>query len=318
MVSFKSVMRMPVKAVAALCTLALCTAMAACSDSSASSDSSSSSSVGSTDQLAGITATGDLGKEPTISFHTPMTVEDGASAVLQEGDGAVIKEGDLVCFQGKALQAKDGSELMNTWTNNTPSCTPMTKDTTNSTYYNLIIGKKVNTTIAFGVNDNNTSGTSYIMVLTLISTGTVPTRAEGTAVTDIPSDLPKVTLDDSGKPSLDLNGYTPGDQLVSQTLIKGSGREVQSTDSLTVQYTGWCIGSDGTLTQFDSSWDRGSASSFSLSQVIKGWTNGLTGQTIGSQVLLIVPPDQGYGSTAQEKIPANSTLYFIVDILYAS
>ena len=50
----------------------------------------------------------------------------------------------------------------------------------------------------------------------------------------------------------------------------------------------------------------------------------MTGQTIGSQVLLVIPPDQGYGSTDQTDsttgkvtIPANSTLYFVVDILYA-
>jgi FKBP-type peptidyl-prolyl cis-trans isomerase len=50
--------------------------------------------------------------------------------------------------------------------------------------------------------------------------------------------------------------------------------------------------------------------------VVKGWTQGLSGQSVGSQVLLIIPPDLGYGSTAQEKIPANSTLYFVVDILH--
>ena len=55
-----------------------------------------------------------------------------------------------------------------------------------------------------------------------------------------------------------------------------------------------------------------------LSGVIPGWTQGLAGQTVGSQVLLVIPPDLGYGDQASGSIPANSTLVFVVDILAAS
>lgn len=142
------------------------------------------------------------------------------------------------------------------------------------------------------------------------------TRAAGEQVTDLPSGLPTVTLDDAtGKPSIDVSTYTDhGDQLVAQPLIKGSGDTVQDGQSVTVNYTGWLT--DGT--QFDSSWDNGSPATFSLNQVVTGFKNGLVGQTVGSQVLLIIPPDQGYGSQAVSSIPANSTLIFVVDILAAS
>ena len=45
---------------------------------------------------------------------------------------------------------------------------------------------------------------------------------------------------------------------------------------------------------------------------------GLVGQPVGSQVLLVVPPDKGYGAKASDTIPANSTLVYVVDILAAS
>ena len=89
---------------------------------------------------------------------------------------------------------------------------------------------------------------------------------------------------------------------------------------MVVKYTGWLTNGK----QFDSSWDRDStidADLFSDSsgqhQVIEGWQKGLVGQTVGSQVLLVIPPDQAYGDKEQGSIPANSTLVFVIDILAA-
>jgi len=83
-----------------------------------------------------------------------------------------------------------------------------------------------------------------------------------------------------------------------------------------VKYTGWLL--DGT--QFDSSWDKNTtleADTYSGGnhQVIEGWQQAMVGQTVGSQVLMVIPPNLGYGDTAQGSIPANSTLIFVVDIL---
>ena len=307
------------KAAAAVCTMTMCLGTAACgSDSSSDSDSDSSSSSSSTkmNQIAGVTATGKLGEKPTISFKTPMTVENNSYAVLQEGDGDQLEDGDRVCSQGIAYNVKDGSELMSTWEDNTPDCsTVISSDTDemNAEYYELFTKQKINSTIAIGVNDSSSSGSSYLMVFTFVSKSKDLTKAEGTKVLDVPADLPKVTLDKTGKPSIDMNGYKGSDTLVSQDLIKGNGAKVKDTQTVVAHYTGWLL--DGT--QFDSSWDRDESSSFSLDSVITGWKQGLAGHTVGSQVLLVVPPNLGYGNQEQSSIPANSTLVFVVDILAA-
>jgi peptidylprolyl isomerase len=41
----------------------------------------------------------------------------------------------------------------------------------------------------------------------------------------------------------------------------------------------------------------------------------LTGVKVGSQVLLVVPPDMGYGEEGSGSIPGGSTLIFVVDLL---
>lgn len=322
-------------ALAGACAFGLCLTLAACGGSSNSSDSGktngSSSSSGSSSpssdsksalknlkQIAGVTATGELGKKPTIALaKTPMTVENGSYAVLQQGNGAEVKADERVCVQGIAVNVKDGSELDSTWEKNTPDCSwNLASTQLNEAYKELFVGQKINATVAIGVNDSNSSGTSYIMALTIVSASKDPTKASGTEVTDVPTDLPKVTRAADGKPSIKINGYKGNSKLVSQALIQGSGTKLTNSMTAVVKYTGWLL--DGT--QFDSSWDKNTTFDADLSssgQVIQGWKDGLIGQTVGSQVLLVIPPDLGYGSNATGSIPANSTLVFVVDILAA-
>ena len=55
-------------------------------------------------------------------------------------------------------------------------------------------------------------------------------------------------------------------------------------------------------------------------QVIPGWDTGLVGQTVGSRVMLVIPPADGYGSAgdSQAGIKGTDTLVFVVDILAAA
>ena len=124
------------KAVTAACAMVLCLGVSACGGNSdaknTKSDSKSSSSSEKIEmhQIAGVTAKGELGKKPTISFKTPMTVENNSYVVLQKGDGAQIEDGDRVCSQGIAISVKDGSQLASTWEKNPPDCsTVVTSDT---------------------------------------------------------------------------------------------------------------------------------------------------------------------------------------------
>ncbi|TSJ84425.1 FKBP-type peptidyl-prolyl cis-trans isomerase [Bifidobacterium apousia] len=295
----------------AMTALALCLGLSACGGKS---DGGSRSG----DTMQGVSASGKLGSKPDISFKTPFKVENQTHQVIQKGDGEVIRDGDRVCTRSLALDAKTGKVINSTWDQSSPECSIVISKKSIPAYYDTFKGLKVNSTVAVGIDESGSGSSkateSYIMALTFVSRSKNLTRAQGQKVTDLPSDLPKISLDDKGKPSLDLNGYQPKGGLVVQPLIKGKGAKVGQHQSVSANYTGW-LASDGK--QFDSSWDRGQASDFSLDQVVKGWQQGLAGQTVGSQVLLVVPPDLGYGSQQQQKIPANSTLIFVVDILAA-
>ena len=100
-----------------------------------------------------------------------------------------------------------------------------------------------------------------------------------------------------------------------QVLVPGDGELVEAGDDIEVNYYGqiW----NGRM--FDNSYDRGSSINFPIGvgAVIGGWDEGLVGQSIGSRVLLSIPPHLGYGERGmpQAGIGGTDTLVFVVDII---
>ncbi len=94
---------------------------------------------------------------------------------------------------------------------------------------------------------------------------------------------------------------------------EGSGELPTRGKTVVVHYTGYL--KDGS--KFDSSVDRGVPFEFPLGmgRVIKGWDEGIGMLKIGTKALLKIPPALGYGERSTGSIPANSTLYFEVELL---
>ena len=61
------------------------------------------------------------------------------------------------------------------------------------------------------------------------------------------------------------------------------------------------------------------AHSAALSGLLPGMQKGLVNQTVGSRVLLVIPPAEGYPQgNATPKVNAGDTLVMVVDLLYAT
>ncbi len=84
-------------------------------------------------------------------------------------------------------------------------------------------------------------------------------------------------------------------------------------DTVTAHYIGVSC-STGKI--FDSSYSRNQPIPFSLSGVIKGWTDGIPGMQVGGQRLLGIPAEQGYGPQGSPPdIAPNEALWFVVEIV---
>tara|TARA_R110002020_G_scaffold26303_7_gene84956 strand:+ start:1719 stop:2684 length:966 start_codon:yes stop_codon:yes gene_type:complete len=269
------------------------------------------------------TVTGAFGSEPELDAYTPVITDETVWTDPIEGDGLAISASDQLVladivlfdgstgerlgatlFDGDAAQARPLSE----WTTTFP-----------------------------GLEDSLVCAREGSRVLTLMSSSSLPAESaaslglteDGTAILSVDlqkvylpkadgadqfvteNGLPSVVRAPDGRPGIIVPDSAPPTDLKIEVLKKGTGAEVTGDVPVRVAYTG-VLWDD--KSEFDSSWGKAPVS-FSLDQVVEGFAEGLRGQTVGSQVLIVVPPELGYGDQANGAVPADSTLVFVVDIL---
>lgn len=129
----------------------------------------------------------------------------------------------------------------------------------------------------------------------------------------------KKAREENAKASQPLDGYSAEafdaasvTELKVETLVEGTGEVLTADSTISANYFGWT--SDGKI--FDSSKKNGTVTpaEFSLTGVIKGWTEGLTGVKVGSTVKLTIPADQAYGAADDGSGSPTGPLQFIVEV----
>ncbi|WP_129337218.1 FKBP-type peptidyl-prolyl cis-trans isomerase [Cellulomonas endophytica] len=262
--------------------------------------------------LEGVTVAGDAGAAPTITLpETPFAIGGDAALLLAEGTGAALAEGQVISIHSTWFSGEDGTQQGSTYEQGRAESLVLDGSSLPTSLVEKLVGAPVGSRLLYGANQGTATS---VVVVDVAGSEDLPTRASGTAVPPVEG-LPAVTLAEDGTPTIAAGAGDTPTELVSQDLVTGTGAVVPEGGTVVVQYSGalW----DGT--PFDSSWERGAPFSANLTGgVIEGWSQGLAGKTVGSQVLLVVPPALGYGDEDKGTIPPGSTLVFVVDILWAS
>jgi peptidylprolyl isomerase len=287
------------------------TVSAACVTSGSASDS--------------VKVTGDFNTTPNVSIDAPLKVTSTQRTVVIKGSGDKAAPGSIVNTSFTLYNGTTGKTITSTGYG-AGRTSPITVDasqvitglakTLNCAQAGTRVVGVVPPSEAFGSAGSSQLGVTANQVIVFVAdvVSIVPTKAEGDAVAP-PAGLPTVTVAADGKPTLHVPaGYQPPATTQIATLIKGAGAVVGTTDSVVIQYQGTNL---ATGKIFDQTWGAtpfsGAANGF-----VTGFTNAIVGQTVGSQVLVVIAPADGYGpqgGNSSAGIGKTDTIVFVIDIL---
>jgi len=304
-----------------LLPMVLATTLVACGDSDGSSGEDSSDEA-----LHGIVITGDIGAEPKVEWNGELeadSVKETETTVISEGDGDEIVDADQVTANLWIGNGTTQETAYSTYETGQPE-TVTASDDLSPVFKDAVLGQKIGSRVAVTATAEEAFGEAgnpqlkignkdtVLIIVDLMEMYVPPTP------TDVPASEMPAIVEEKGEPvGFDFTGIAKpkaDDDLQRAIITEGDGPVVTSDMTLKVNYLGSTYDAKK---PFDESYS-GEPAEFALSQVVQGWTYGLTGVKEGSRVILAIPPALGYGAQGQENIPANSTLYFVVDIISAT
>lgn len=249
---------------------------------------------------------GAVGSTVSAAFTLPLAIPTVQRSVTVEGDGEAIGSGDLVEYAMSTFDAATGEQVRSEGYGDAPML-PVPALSVGQFLGCATVGSRV--TVAVPETDQDGAAVWVLDVL-----GSQPARATGADQAPVEG-MPGVESTDSGAPIISIPGAAPPADTRVAVLKKGDGPAVAPGDSVMVHYTGarW---SNGEV--FDSSWNNGAPTAMVTTDLIPGYRQALEGQTVGSQVVVVIPPGSAYGEgTINEEDLTGETLVFVVDILAA-
>jgi peptidylprolyl isomerase len=271
-----------------------------------------------------IDVTGDTDSKPNVDVYTPLHAPSLGYQDVVTGDGTAITSDDqLMVMDVSLFNGATGDPIVATaydgdlsrvsapsqWATNFPGFSEALQCATAGSRIAVALSPDdmaADVASSFGLGPDD----SVVAVLDLHKVYLA--SATGALQFNSGFGLPSVVRAPGGRPGITIPSGTPAPKdLVIQTLIKGDGEKVTGDQPVRVHYTGVVWGADEA---FDSNWD-GQATSVTLDGVVPGFAKALEGQTVGSQVMVVIPPELGYKDQEKASIPANSTLVFVIDIV---
>ena len=269
-----------------------------------------------------ISVVGSLGEQPEVSFPVPLSGQGVETQVVIEGDGGPLVGGQQVLIHFAGFNAATGDELQ---ASDFTSENHVPQDLYPGSvpdFCHALTGVEVGSRVAVLLDAENAHGGAGIQSLGINPTDGVVfvfdiidaylPRANGDAKS-AEAGMPTVITAPNGQPGIQIPAAEAPTEFQRTVLIEGGGEPIDVGDSVVLHYTGWTWSGE----QFDSSWERLAPATFPITYdgLIDGFVMALDGVTVGSQVIAVIPPDLGYGDSAQGSIPPGSTLIFVIDVL---
>lgn len=321
--------------------LALAVSLAACGDDADETADAASSASATASESPGASASasessaasgelptveGGFGQTPTITVPDTDPPSDLVVKTLTKGKGRTVQTGETIVVNYAGVRWDDGKTFDSSFDRGAPAGFGIGVGAVIPGWDSGLVGLKAGTRVlmvlppdeAYGdtpPGDPIQAGDTLVFVVDVLGSHAGDETAKGEPAPTEDDSLPYVSITPK-TPEIIIPAGSPSKQLITIPVVIGAGPKVQKGDTVVVQYKGvlWRNGKE-----FDASWGRGQPFVTAIGQgaVIPGWDKGLVGQTVGSRVMLVVPPKDGYGDAGSGQIKGTDTMVFAVDILGA-
>lgn len=304
------------KTAAALISLGLAAlALTGCSSAPAFGGQACPTQPGSSALAGSVSVTGEFGTAPHVHVSTPTHVQSLSVNDLIEGTGTAVTAAHQPVVVDVALySAKTGKKLVATdfsgdlsrvgdvdsWASQAKGIGEALQCATAGS--RILVGiprADVSQELAQGVA--LASDDSIVAVMDVLKVY-LP-HAEGALEYNDALGLPTVVRAPDGRPGIIIPDAKKPTTLVTQTLIRGDGAKIAKDDAVRVQFT--AVNWD-TRKVTNTTWD--SQSTQLTSAMGEEFEKGLVGQTVGSQVLLVIPAVSGQSGSSDTQV-------VVIDIL---
>lgn len=276
--------------------------------------------------LSGVEVTGEFAAEPGVDIKN-VKVSKLTTEVVSEGDGPEVTENLSALIQLSIYSGADGSVLYSTWQTGQavtvgPASPPLIEG-----LQDALDGQSRGSRVALAtpaedaVGQENVAqiglepGDAIVAVADILSVQKAdPLDGPDGRAARVPGGVPKLVEKDGNVTGFDWAGVDPKPaKLQVIPIIEGKGPEITANRLVTFDYFGEVYKAQK---PFDESF-TGEPITFAVGagSLIPAWDEGLVGVKEGSRVMIITPPDKGYGAQGNGNIPPNSTLVFVIDVL---
>jgi peptidylprolyl isomerase len=273
------------------------------------------------DNFDKVSVSGAFGEAPKVKVDSPWAIDKTRTKVLEPGKGPVVGEGQSVEVNYYGVNGRTGKKFDESFSRGQPIAFSLAQVVPG--FSKGLVGQRQGSRVliampgkdgydAMGGNPQAgiKVGDTLVFVVDLVDVQ-LP-GPEGAAVQ--PKEGLPTVADKGGQPQVTIPESAPPTSLQVQPLIKGKGKKVGANDTITFNYM-WVRWSDGKVLEQTYG---GKPATTELSSLLPGMVKGLTDQTVGSRVLLVIPPADGYpDGNATPSIKPGETLVLVVDLLFA-
>jgi peptidylprolyl isomerase len=277
-----------------------------------------------------VSVSNNFGKTPTVKIKKPIaTVKTTQRTLIEAGSGKVATKGTRITADFTVYNGTTGKQLDSTGFDK--KTVPFTVDSAHilsglvKTLQCTRAGSRVVGVIppseAFGKSGSTGVGAKdtivFIADVVTVKPAAPAALKVATGTTVAPeAGFPTVVFSSKGEPTVTIPATAQPSTFKEEVLIKGKGEKVGSDANVIVNYQ-LVLWRTGKIVAGNDTYSTSQAATFNTGQVVPGFKKALEGQTVGTRVLVVIPPADGYGSAGQSSagILGTDDLVFVVDIL---